>query len=109
MRRALEHYLRGGLQEAAPCRESVEHGHAQVPAEDEYERDKVSRLRESGELTVLGFWVKIRVSVQGVDQKPGFWCSTSQKLLAAERFSEANGVLWQEKPGFLAPLVNGYK
>ena len=43
------------------------------------------------------------VSVQGVDQKPGFWCSTNKKLLAVERFSEANGILWQEKPGFLSP------
>jgi hypothetical protein len=42
------------------------------------------------------------VSVQGVEQKPGFWCSTSHKLLAAGRFSVADGVLWQEKPGFLA-------
>jgi len=50
VRRALEHYLRGGLQEAAPCRESVEHGHAQVPAEGEYERDKVGRLREEAEM-----------------------------------------------------------
>lgn len=49
VRRALEHYLRGELQGAEPCRESIEHAHAEAPAEDGYEQDAVGRLREEAE------------------------------------------------------------
>jgi predicted Fe-Mo cluster-binding NifX family protein len=49
---ALEQYLSGQLQGAAPCRESVEHGHGRepAPAEAEYEKDEVGRLREEIEM-----------------------------------------------------------
>ena len=47
---ALEQYLGGNLQGAAPCKESVEHGHGDVPAEGEYEEDEVGRLREEAEM-----------------------------------------------------------
>ncbi|MBC7223606.1 MAG: NifB/NifX family molybdenum-iron cluster-binding protein [Anaerolineae bacterium] len=46
VRQALEGYLGGALRGAAPCQESVEHGHGQVPPEGAYERDEVGRLRE---------------------------------------------------------------
>jgi predicted Fe-Mo cluster-binding NifX family protein len=42
VQRALEHYFQGGLQEAAPCRESVEHAHG----DGEYEQDEAGRLQE---------------------------------------------------------------
>ncbi len=48
VRRALESYLGGQLRGAQPCRESREH--AAVPAEGEYERDEVGRLREEAEM-----------------------------------------------------------
>lgn len=47
---ALEQYLGGSLQGAAPCRESEEHGHGDVPAEGEYEQDEAGRLREEIEM-----------------------------------------------------------
>ncbi|MEE9616989.1 MAG: NifB/NifX family molybdenum-iron cluster-binding protein [Anaerolineae bacterium] len=50
VRHALEQYLGGGLQGAAPCRESIEHAHEEVPAEGEYEEDEVGRLREEAEM-----------------------------------------------------------
>jgi predicted Fe-Mo cluster-binding NifX family protein len=57
VRHALEQYLGGGLQEAEPCRESVEHAHEHdhedvpaEPAEGEYEQDEVGRLREEAEM-----------------------------------------------------------
>lgn len=50
VRTALEQYLGGQLQGAAPCGESVEHGHRELPAEEEYERDEVGRLREEVEM-----------------------------------------------------------
>jgi predicted Fe-Mo cluster-binding NifX family protein len=50
VRRSVEHYLRGQLQGAEPCRESVEHGHAESPAEGGYEQDEVGRLREEAEV-----------------------------------------------------------
>ena len=43
---ALEQYLGGTLQGAAPCRESIVHGHEELPAEGEYEEDEAGRLRE---------------------------------------------------------------
>ena len=48
VRYALECYLGGTLYGAEPCRESQEH--AAVPAEGEYERDEVDRLREEAEM-----------------------------------------------------------
>jgi predicted Fe-Mo cluster-binding NifX family protein len=50
VRHALEQYLGGALRGAAPCRESVEHGHSEVPAAGEYEKDEVGRLREEAEM-----------------------------------------------------------
>ena len=50
VRHTLEQYLGGGLREAAPCRESVEHGHGDALAEDEYEQDEAGRLREETEM-----------------------------------------------------------
>ncbi|MCP4543294.1 MAG: dinitrogenase iron-molybdenum cofactor biosynthesis protein [Chloroflexi bacterium] len=50
VRNALEQYLGGGLHGAAPCKESVEHGHGDVPAESEYEKDDVGRLREEADM-----------------------------------------------------------
>ncbi|RLC61035.1 MAG: dinitrogenase iron-molybdenum cofactor biosynthesis protein [Chloroflexi bacterium] len=50
VRRALEQYLGGELRGAAPCRESIEHGHGEALAEDEYEEDEVGRLREEAEM-----------------------------------------------------------
>jgi predicted Fe-Mo cluster-binding NifX family protein len=49
VRNALEQYLGGNLHGAAPCKESVEHGHGDVSAEGEYEKDEVGRLREVSE------------------------------------------------------------
>ena len=46
VRRALEQYLGGALQGAAPCRESVAHDHAEAAGESEYEEDETGRLRE---------------------------------------------------------------
>lgn len=51
VQQAVEHYLGGQLQGAAPCRESQEHGHSHdVPAEGEYEKDELERLREEADL-----------------------------------------------------------
>ncbi|MBN1954702.1 MAG: NifB/NifX family molybdenum-iron cluster-binding protein [Anaerolineae bacterium] len=50
VRHSLEQYLGGALQGAAPCRESVDHGHADLPPEGEYEQDEVGRLQEEAEL-----------------------------------------------------------
>ncbi|RLC81190.1 MAG: dinitrogenase iron-molybdenum cofactor biosynthesis protein [Chloroflexi bacterium] len=50
VRNSLEQYLGGSLQGAAPCKESVEHGHGDVPAEGEYEKDETGRLREEAEM-----------------------------------------------------------
>lgn len=50
VRRALEQYLNGELRGAKPCRESIRHGHAEVPVEGEYERDEVGRLQEEVEM-----------------------------------------------------------
>ena len=48
VRYALECYLGGRLRGVEPCRESCEH--AAIPAEGEYERDEVGRLREEAEM-----------------------------------------------------------
>jgi len=50
VRNALEQYLSGQLRGAAPCRESVAHGHGPTSAPDEYEKDEVGRLREEAEM-----------------------------------------------------------
>ncbi len=50
VRHAIEQYLSGALRGAAPCHESAEHGHGEVPAAGEYESDEVGRLREEAEL-----------------------------------------------------------
>ena len=50
VRQALERYLGGELKGAAPCKESQEHGHGDLPAEGEYEQDEVGRLREEAEM-----------------------------------------------------------
>lgn len=49
VKQAVEHYLGGQLKGAAPCRESQEHGH-ELPAEGEYEKDELERLREEADL-----------------------------------------------------------
>jgi predicted Fe-Mo cluster-binding NifX family protein len=46
VRHALEQYLGGSLQGAAPCRESIAHGHEEVAAAGEYEEDEAGQLRE---------------------------------------------------------------
>ena len=51
VRHALELYLGGQLRGVQPCRESIEHGHGEVPPPGEYEQDEVGRLRE--EATML--------------------------------------------------------
>jgi len=49
VRQSVEGYLGGQLCGAAPCKESQEHGHA-IPAEGEYEKDDIGRLREEAEM-----------------------------------------------------------
>jgi predicted Fe-Mo cluster-binding NifX family protein len=50
VRHALEQYLGGALQGAAPCRESLAHGHEEAVGESEYEEDEAGRLREEIEM-----------------------------------------------------------
>jgi predicted Fe-Mo cluster-binding NifX family protein len=47
---SVERYLGGQLQGAAPCKESQEHGHGALPAEGEFEKDEVGRLREEADM-----------------------------------------------------------
>ncbi len=49
VRQSVTHYLGGQLKGAAPCKESQEHGHGDIPAEGEYEQDELGRLREEAE------------------------------------------------------------
>ena len=49
VRQSLERYLGGQLTGAAPCKESQEHGHGDLPAEGEYEKDQLGRLAEEAE------------------------------------------------------------
>ena len=49
VRQSIERYLGGRLKGAAPCKESAEHGHGDLPAEGEYEKDELGRLREEAE------------------------------------------------------------
>ncbi len=50
VRQSVERYLGGQLKGAAPCKESQEHGHGDLPAEGEYEQDELGRLREEAEM-----------------------------------------------------------
>jgi predicted Fe-Mo cluster-binding NifX family protein len=55
VRQSVERYLGGQLKGAAPCKESQEHGHGdgvswKEPAEGEYEKDELGRLREEAEM-----------------------------------------------------------
>lgn len=50
VRQSLERYLAGQLRGAAPCRESMAHGHGPLPAEGEYEKDELARLQEEAEM-----------------------------------------------------------
>jgi predicted Fe-Mo cluster-binding NifX family protein len=49
VRQSVERYLGGQLKGAAPCAESQEHGHGDLPAEGTYEKDEPGRLREEAE------------------------------------------------------------
>ena len=61
VRQSLERYLGGDLRGAAPCRESQEHGHGDVPAGDEYEKDELGRLMEEAEM--------LRTQLEEVEEK----------------------------------------
>ena len=50
VRQSVERYLGGELKGAAPCKESQEHGHGDLPAGGEYEQDELGRLREEAEM-----------------------------------------------------------
>jgi predicted Fe-Mo cluster-binding NifX family protein len=50
VRQSVEQYLGGQLKGAAPCKESEEHGHGALPAEGEYEKDELGRLKEEAEM-----------------------------------------------------------
>jgi predicted Fe-Mo cluster-binding NifX family protein len=50
VRHALEQYLGGTLQGAAPCRESLAHGQEEATGGSEYEEDETGRLREEIEM-----------------------------------------------------------
>jgi predicted Fe-Mo cluster-binding NifX family protein len=50
VRQSVERYLGGQLKGAAPCKESEEHGHGDIPAQGEYEKDELGRLREEAEM-----------------------------------------------------------
>lgn len=49
VRQSVERYRGGQLKGAAPCKESQEHGHG-LPAEGEYEKGELGRLREEAEM-----------------------------------------------------------
>ncbi|MGD8463810.1 MAG: NifB/NifX family molybdenum-iron cluster-binding protein [Anaerolineae bacterium] len=50
VRQSVERYLGGQLKGAAPCKESEEHGHGDIPPDGEYEKDELGRLREEAEM-----------------------------------------------------------
>jgi predicted Fe-Mo cluster-binding NifX family protein len=50
VRQSVERYLGGQLKGAAPCKESQEHGHSELPAEGAYEKDELGRLREEADM-----------------------------------------------------------
>ena len=47
---SVERYLGGQLQGAAPCRESQDHGQAELPPGGEYKKDELGRLREEADM-----------------------------------------------------------
>ena len=49
VRQSVERYLGGELQGAQPCRTSREHGY-DIPAEGEFEKDDLGRLKEEAEM-----------------------------------------------------------
>ncbi len=53
VRHSVERYLGGRLRGAAPCKESQEHGHGELPTEGAYEKDELGRLREEAEMLRL--------------------------------------------------------
>jgi predicted Fe-Mo cluster-binding NifX family protein len=61
VRQSLERYLGGELRGAAPCKESQEHGHGELPAEGEYEKDELGRLMEEAEM--------LRTQLEEVEEK----------------------------------------
>ena len=50
VRRALEQYLGGALQDAQPCRTSTGHDHGEPLTQGGYEQGEVGRLREETEM-----------------------------------------------------------
>ena len=50
VRQSVERYLGGQLKGAAPCATSEEHGHGDLPADGEYEKDELGRLREEADM-----------------------------------------------------------
>jgi predicted Fe-Mo cluster-binding NifX family protein len=50
VRQSVERYLGGELRGAVPCTESQGHGHGDLPAKVEYEKDELGRLREEAEM-----------------------------------------------------------
>jgi predicted Fe-Mo cluster-binding NifX family protein len=50
VRQSVERYLGGQLKGATPCKESQQHGHGDLPAPDEHEKDELGRLREEAEM-----------------------------------------------------------
>jgi predicted Fe-Mo cluster-binding NifX family protein len=49
VRQSVERYMGGELHGAAPCKESEDHGHG-IPAQGEYEKDELGRLREEAQM-----------------------------------------------------------
>jgi predicted Fe-Mo cluster-binding NifX family protein len=50
VRQSVERYLGGQLKGAAPCKESEEHGHGDIPPDGQYEKGELGRLREEAEM-----------------------------------------------------------
>jgi predicted Fe-Mo cluster-binding NifX family protein len=50
VRQSVERYLGGELKGAAPCKESEEHGHGDLPVPGEYEKDELGRLMEEAQM-----------------------------------------------------------
>jgi predicted Fe-Mo cluster-binding NifX family protein len=50
VRQSVERYLGGELRGAESCKESQEHGHGDMPAQGEYEKDELGRLKEEAEM-----------------------------------------------------------
>ena len=69
VRQSVERYLGGELKGAAPCKESQEHGHA-TPAEGEYEKDELGRLREEAD-ALRRQLDQVAGQLNRLDQQPG--------------------------------------